>query len=273
MRLETGWMEYATADKACSAYRARPIAAHGPLPGILVIQEVWGVDEHIQDLCDRFATAGYVALAPELYSVGDRPAELAPTRIAAVKAFLETVPPPVWTDPEERSRAVGLLPDGEREEVAGTMARLFGPRDWEGQLRALGDGIRALQEDPACDGRIGAVGWCMGGAFCGRLAARERTLAAAAIFYGAPPSAEEIATIGCPVMGFYGAEDTRITEAVPAFSEAMKRAGASLEYLVYPHAPHAFFNDTRRSYRVEAARDAWARCLTFFASHLGPALP
>jgi len=270
MRLDTEWVEFETAGKTCSADCARPSAAGGQVPGILVVQEVWGVDEHIQDLAERYATAGYVALAPELYSLGERPEELAPARIAAVKAFLETVPPPVWTDSEERSRAVDRLPDGEREQITGSMARLFGPRDWEGQLQALGDGVRALHDDPACNGLIGAVGWCMGGAFSGRLAAREGGLAAAAIFYGAPPSAEEAAAITCPVMGFYGGDDARITEAVPDFAEVMKRGRAGFEYHVYPNAPHAFFNDTRRSYRVDAARDAWARCLTFFASHLGP---
>ena len=72
------------------------------------------------------------------------------------------------------------------------------------------------------------------------------------------------------MLGFYGADDTRITAAVPGFAEAMRRAGVAFEYHIYPDAPHAFFNDTRRSYRADAARDAWARCLMFFATHVGP---
>jgi len=65
--------------------------------------------------------------------------------------------------------------------------------------------------------------------------------------------------------------DERITNAVPAFVAAMRAAGKELEHHVYPAAPHAFFNNTRRSYRPTAARDAWARCLSFFARHLAPA--
>jgi carboxymethylenebutenolidase len=70
------------------------------------------------------------------------------------------------------------------------------------------------------------------------------------------------------VLGFYGADDTRISATVPDLAQAMARAGVAFEHHIYPGAPHAFFNDTRRSYRAGAARDAWARCLTFFAAHL-----
>ena len=270
MKLETGWIDIDTAKGSCAAYRARPAAADGPLPAVLVIQEVWGVDEHIQDLAQRLATAGYLALAPDLYSTGGRPPELAVERLAAVKGFLETVPPAVWTDPEQREQAVSTLAGAERDRVAGTIARLFGGRDLEEQLAPVKDAFRALKDDPECDGHIGSVGWCMGGGLSARLAAREADLGAAVIFYGSAPLEEDIPAITCPVLGFYGADDTRITDAVPGFAEAMRRAGVAFEYHIYPGTPHAFFNDTRRSYRVDAARDAWARCLMFFAAHLGP---
>jgi carboxymethylenebutenolidase len=268
MELTTGWTQ-AAGDSAL-AYRARPSAADAPLPAVLVIQEAWGVDGHIQDLTERLATAGYLALAPDLYAVGGRPAELAPERIAAVKAFLETVAPSVWTDPAERERALHALPQDERERVSATMSVLFSRRDPEGQLAVLREAVHALQTDPDCDGQVGAVGWCMGGGLSGGLAAHEPALGAAVIFYGSPPPEQEVARIACPVLGLYGAEDARISAAVPAFAEAAVRSGVSFEHHIYPGAPHAFFNDTRRSYRADAARDAWARCLAFFAQYLSP---
>ena len=270
MELETAWIDVETGKRSCAAYRARPAAAVGPLPAVLVIQEAWGVDEHIQDMTRRVATAGYLALAPDLYTIGGRSPELVPERIAAVKRFLETVPPAIWTDSKERQRALAALPGEEQERVGGTMARLFGGGDPEEQLAALADACRTLRDDPVCDGHVGSLGWCMGGGLSARLAARETGLGAAVIFYGPPPPDQEIPAIACPVLGFYGAEDTRITAAVPGLVEAMRRAGVAFEYRVYPGAPHAFFNDTRRSYRVDAARDAWARCLLFLATHLTP---
>jgi carboxymethylenebutenolidase len=240
------------------------------LPAVLLIQEAWGVDGHIQDLTERLAAAGYLTLAPDLYAVGGRPAELAPERIAAVKAFLETVAPNVWTDPAERERALQTLPQEERERVSATMGVLFSRRDPDGQLAVLRDAVRSLRADPGCDGHVGAVGWCMGGGLSGRLAAHEPALDAAVIFYGSPPSDDEVARIACPLLGLYGAEDARISAAVPAFAAAAAQAGVSFEHHIYPGAPHAFFNDTRRSYRADAARDAWARCLAFFARHLSP---
>ncbi len=268
MKLETGWVKVGTGARAFTAYRVRPAAADGPQPAVLVIQEAWGVDAHIQDMAERLATAGYLTLAPDLYSVGDRRPELAPERVAAVKEFLETVPPAVWSDPAAREQALSELPVDEGERISGTMAVLFGGLDPRQHLPALDDAFGALRDDAACDGHIGAVGWCMGGGLSARLACREPRLDAAVVFYGSAPPADEIPAIACPVLGFYGADDTRISATVPDLAQTMARAGVAFEHHIYPGAPHAFFNDTRRSYRAGAARDAWARCLTFFAAHL-----
>ena len=117
MKLETGWVRVGTGARAFTAYRVRPAAADGPQPAVLVIQEAWGVDVHIQDMAERLATAGYLTLAPDLYSVGDRRPELAPERVAAVKEFLETVPPAVWSDPAAREQALSELPVDGRERI------------------------------------------------------------------------------------------------------------------------------------------------------------
>ena len=97
MRLDTGWSEFDADDARLRGYFARPAAAAEALPIAILIQEVWGVDEHIRDLAERVASCGYHAFAPDLHSRDARP-ELAPERVAAAKAFLDTLPPGGWTD-------------------------------------------------------------------------------------------------------------------------------------------------------------------------------
>jgi len=265
MRLDTGWSDFASDGRTCAAFRARPAATGERLPGVLLIQEIWGVDDHIQDLTGRVATAGYVALAPDLYSLGGRPAALQPPRVAAVKTFLNSLPVGSWWDEAARQEALAGWPAAERAAVAESLGALFAPRDRGALVALLRDAFTALRDDPACNGRVAAVGWCMGGGLSARLAGAEPTLAGAAIFYGEPAADDLVSQIACPVIGFYGAADPRITDTVPAFAEKMKAAGKDYEPHVYPGAPHAFFNDTRPSYTVDAARDAWARLLTFFS--------
>ncbi|MDP4107588.1 MAG: dienelactone hydrolase family protein, partial [Bacillota bacterium] len=90
----------------------------------------------------------------------------------------------------------------------------------------------------------------------------------AAIFYGNAPSEDELQNIHCPVYGFYGDQDKRITDNVPAFAAQMKQNGKTFNYQIYPQTGHAFFNDTRASYNVVAARDAFQRVLSFFHDSL-----
>jgi carboxymethylenebutenolidase len=266
MRLDSGWRDFSSGAQTCPAFGARPAAATEPLPGVVLVQEVWGVDGHIEDLVARVASAGYSALAPDLYSLGGRPAALQPGRVAAAKAFLNSLPVGTWWDEAARREALAGLPPDEGGPVGETLSALFAPRDRDALVALLRDACAALRDDPGCDGRVAAVGWCMGGALAARLAAAEPALTGAAIFYGEATPAALIGQVACPVIGFYGGKDLRITDAVPAFAAAMRAAGKSYEPHVYDDAPHAFFNDTRPSYTVAAARDAWARLLGFFAA-------
>ncbi len=278
MELVSEWLEYDGPSGSVTAYVARPRAASGPLPGVIVIQEIWGVDEHIADLAERFATAGYVALAPDLFSAGGgRPPILAPERVARAKQFLNTIPPPEWGsvlgDEARRQEALSKLPDGEGQQVGETLGAIFGgpARDMDAHTANLRAAVAFLRSHPACEGRaVASVGYCMGGGLSGRLACEEPELAAAAIYYGQAPEPEQVARTGCPVRGFYGEDDERITSGVPAFESALSEAGVEHELRVYPDTGHAFFNDTRPSYRQEAARDAWGRTLQFFAQTLDP---
>jgi len=271
MQLETRRVTIPSSGEALEAYLARPAAAP-PLPAVIVVMEIWGVDAHVQDVAHRLAASGYLAIAPDLYSRGGRAPELAEDRIAAAKALLEALPPAAWSDPAARAAAVAARPEPERARLGQTLERLLPAQRpmarWVGDLRAT---VAWLRSEPAAQGRrIGAVGFCMGGSLAALLAAEEAGLAAAAIFYGAAPPPEKAAATACPLIGFFGGDDPRVLASYPPFVEAMARAGRPFEQHVYPGTPHAFFNDTRRSYRPEPARDAWWRLLRFLGESLTP---
>jgi carboxymethylenebutenolidase len=279
MELVSEWVDYDTPAGGVAAYLARPRPASGPVPGVVVIQEVWGVDRHISDVADRFASAGYLALAPDLYSAGGgRPPVLAVERVEAAKAFLNTIPPAQWMavlgDEARRAEALAQLPAAEGQTVGETLGALFGgaggdPKRHLGVLRAA---VAFLGAHPACVGRaVGSVGFCLGGRLSALLACEEPKLGAAVIFYGSSPATEEVGSIRCPLRGFYGRDDPRIVSGLPAFERTLEEAGVDHELRIYPDTGHAFFNDTRPSYRPEAARDAWGRMLAFFAQALGSA--
>jgi carboxymethylenebutenolidase len=276
MELVSEWLHHDSPAGSVAAYLTRPAPARDPVPGVIVIQEVWGVDGHITDVADRFASAGYAAIAPDLYSVGGgRPPTLANDRVGRAKAFLNTIPQGQWMrvlgDEQGRAEALGELPAEEAQEVGETLGALFGGAggDPERHMVVLRGAFAFLQSHPACGGRpVGSVGFCLGGALSARLACEEPGLGAAAIFYGSSPSAEQVHSIRCPIRGFYGQEDPRIVSGLPAFEEALAAAGVEHELRVYPETGHAFFNDTRPSYRQEAARDAWGQVMGFFGKTL-----
>ncbi len=279
MDLETGWVTHDGPGGSVSAYLARPRPAHGPVPGIIVIQEIWGVDEHIRDVAERLATAGYAALAPDLYSApAGRRTELSFERVKASKEFMNSVPVSEWSnvlgDQARRQRELGALPDDQAAQVDETIGVLFGAvgRDTGIHVEVLRASFAFLRAHEAVGGRaVGSIGFCMGGNLSARLASVESELAAATIFYGHSLSAEEVASIHCPIRGFYGADDTPIASGLPAFDRALSDAGVDHELRAYPDTGHAFFNDGRPTYRHVAARDAWARTLAFFAATLEPA--
>jgi carboxymethylenebutenolidase len=258
---------------AVPAYSAHPARAAGPLPVVIVIHEVWGLDEHIRDLVHRFAAAGYLAMAPDLYAHGGTtPAPLTASRIEAAKRFLEALPGAVWRDPAARDAAVAARPNPERDALGETIGMLLTPdRPYARYLADLRTVFGTARSRAGSTGRVASVGYCMGGHLSALLAGAEPDLAAAAIYYGASPTADRMSELAAPLIGFYGADDPRITGGVEAFAAMLEDAGRPFEYHVYPDTPHAFFNDTRPSYRVNAARDAWARTLAFFAEQAGDA--
>lgn len=272
MSVVTEYVRYGP-DLEHGAFAARPARAATPLPAVVVIQEIWGLDAHIEDVARRYALAGYVALAPDLYAAaGARPAPLARERVAELQAFLNRMPPAsagaMMMDPKAREAELAKHPPAEGARLGETMAALFsglssGGRNLDAYVPKLVAAAAFLRRDyePSRGRKVGAVGYCMGGSLVGLLACHDPELAAAAIYYGSGPAASLVPNIRCPVAGFYGALDRRVTDGVPAFAEAMKAAGKSFEPHVYEGAMHAFFNDTRPSYEVNAARDSFARVL------------
>jgi len=257
-----------------TGYLARPERAGAPLPGVLVLQEAWGVDDHIEDVTRRIAAAGYVALAPDLFAEdGKRPEPLSRERLKELVAFANQVPA-AFSDPAARDAALAERPADERARLDASLTALraigFAPERREVQLAVIGAAARYLREEqPETRGqKLAAVGFCMGGTLAALLACRDPALAASVIFYGGAPTAEEVRGITCPVLGFYGEKDTRLMGQLPGFVEAMRAAGKRFESHVYPEAGHAFFNDGRPVYHVGASRDAWARLMIFLRDAL-----
>jgi len=270
MAIKGEWIRYGEG----SGYFAIPERAPTPLPGILVIQEIGGVNAQIEDVTRRVAAAGYAALAPDLFAVdGKRPEALTKERIGEAFALSARLPPGTMFDPAAREAALAKLGESERLRIGGTFGQLtsfFAPERRESLMGPLHHGFRHLHDErPETRGqKIACVGFCMGGGLSALLACEEPALSGASVFYGASPAPEKVAGITCPVIAFYGAMDQRVNAGIPAFQEAMRAGGKSFEHHVYEGAGHAFFNDDAGSYNLKAARDSWARLLAFFVKTL-----
>ncbi|WP_125614839.1 dienelactone hydrolase family protein [Specibacter cremeus] len=230
------------------AYRAEP---DGDIRGtVIVIHEVWGLVDHIRDVADRFAAAGYVAVAPDLLT----PAGLDPAALADLGAAL--------ADEARRTEAQPLM----REATAPLQA----PETAARVTAALSSVFDELAATPEGDGRTAVVGFCFGGTYAYALAAAEPRLAAAVPFYGqAGYTDEEASAIHCPILAFYGVEDARLRAGLPALDAQLTRAGVDFTAASFDGAGHAFFNDTNPiTYRPAQAQIAWGQTLEFLAEHL-----
>ena len=222
------------------AYHARPKEADGPLPIVIVIQEIFGVHEHIRDICRRLALEGYLAVAPELY-------------------FRQGDPNDYSDIPTLFSNLVSKVPDAQ------VLADLDHVASWA--ARNGGDPHRLL-----------VTGFCWGGRISWLYAAHNPQLKAAVAWYGklvgektlnSPKHPVDIATdLNAPVLGLYGGQDTGISlESVDTMRQALRAANAKADIVVYPDAGHAFNADYRPSYHEESAKDGWQRMLAWFRQY------
>ncbi|AVF36725.1 dienelactone hydrolase family protein [Rahnella sikkimica] len=222
------------------AYLARPENVSGKLPIILVVQEIFGVHEHIQDVCRRLAKQGYLAIAPELYfRQGD------PRDYTEISELFE--------------KLVSKVPDQQ------VLSDLDHTAHWASQH---GGDIS----------KLGITGFCWGGRIAWLYAAHNPQLKAGVAWYGKlvgnktltnPTNpVDRAAALDAPVLGLYGGQDTGIPlDTVETMRQAIRAANANAEIVVYPEAGHAFNADYRPSYNAEVAQDGWQRMLDFFAQY------
>ncbi|MHB1981536.1 MAG: dienelactone hydrolase family protein [Sulfobacillus sp.] len=235
-------------------------------PAVIVIHEIWGLDDHIRGVARRLAAEGYLALAPQLY-VGEFEQAMRPERIMAGMQVMRSAPAEVQRDPRLLEQSLADRPADERAAIM-TLVKVMSAETRKRFRDDLLGAVSYLEQRPDVDpDRIASLGFCMGGGLAVALATKASNLWKTVIFYGDHPPLEDVPAIHAQVLGLYGGTDARITDNVPAFSAAMAQAGRSFTSHVYPGAGHAFFNDSRpAAYHQEAAHDAWLKVKAFLAS-------
>jgi carboxymethylenebutenolidase len=204
-------------------------AAPGKYPAVVVIHENRGLNPHIEDVTRRVALAGFIALAPD-----------------ALSPF-------------------GGTPNGDDEKVR----TYFGQLDPKKNLSNFIKAFDYLKARPDCTGKTGCVGFCWGGAMANQLAVNVPTLNAAVAYYGRQADAADVPKIKASLMLHYGGMDERINAGIPAYEEALKKAGTDYQLFVYEGAQHAFNNDTAPTrYNEAVAKQAWERTIGLFNKKL-----
>lgn len=275
MALTKQWLTFGDHNQH-TGYFAVPNGLTQPVAALVVGQEIWGVDGHIQNVVERLAAAGYAVLAPDLYAEnGRRPTALGGVRVTEAQDFVNAQPDAhkVLGDAKSRAQALKSYSGDHAARIDETLDALL--RTMQQNLTTtwaavMGRAVHHLSGELAfTKGQaIGAVGFCMGGALALQLATQEPSLGAAVSFYGRAPDPKRIADTRCPVLAFNGGLDDALMAELPELTKTMRAHHKIFESHVYPQARHAFFNDNRPSYNVAASRDAYARTLMFLNSLL-----
>jgi len=226
------WVTVKHGDRAVETFIAYPESKR-KTPVVLVIHEIFGMTDWVQDLADQVAAAGYIAVAPDLLS--------------------------------------GMGPNGGRSNSfeESTVREAVGKLNAD-QITAHLNAVACYAlKLPASSGKLFVAGFCWGGSQSFRFATNRADLAAAFVFYGGPPEKDAMARIKAPVYGFYAGNDARIDATIPDTLAAMKTAGKSYDPVTYDGAGHGFMrageapdaNDANKKART----DAWARWKSLLA--------
>jgi carboxymethylenebutenolidase len=233
-------VEFTSNGGTAAGYLARPASGRGP--GLLVLQEWWGLVPQLERVCDRLAAEGFTALAPDLYhgEMSDYQGRTATH--------------------EEMDRAAGLMaampPDRAARDMAGAIDFLLADRGTTGDA-------------------VGVIGFCMGGMLALTIAATAGDRVAACVpFYGAPlgEMAPDWSGLTAAVEGHFAERDGFFpTDAVLALESELRAAGKDVTFVVYPDTDHAFGNedDPLGNHHAEATAASWARSVAFLRSKLG----
>jgi len=240
--LDAGAVDIAVSDGKIPAYRARP-AGKTAAPVILVVQEIFGVHEHIKDLCRRFAKLGYYAIAPSLYARFGDPGKY---DMAHIQDLVTDI--------------VGKVPDAE-------------------VMSDLDSTVAFAKGESADTTKLAITGFCCGGRVVWLYAAHNPALKAGAAWYGPlagkpndlrPKTAIDLAAqVNAPVLGLYAGQDHNITAAdIDAMRAALAKAGKTNSRIdVFDDAQHGFNADYRDSYNEKDAKQGWARMLAWFKAN------
>ena len=237
--LVAGVVKIPVKDGEIPAYRAMPAAGKN-FPTVLVVQEIFGVHEHLQDICRRFAKLGYLAIAPELYA-----------RQGDVSGL---------SNIQEIRKVVSKVPDAQ------VMSDLDATVTWA---------VASAKGDIA---KLAITGFCWGGRIVWLYTAYNPKVKAGVAWYGrlvgestplTPKHPIDIAArLKIPVLGLYGGKDDGIPiQTVEQMRGNLKTGDSASEIIVYPNAPHGFFADYRPSYRKEQAEDGWKQLQAWFKQH------
>ncbi len=220
------WVTVKHGDRSVQTFVVYP-ESKKKTPVVLVIHEIFGLTDWVEDLADQLAEAGYIAVAPDLLS-GKAP------NGGRTSDFAE-------------GKAIEAVRDLNADEVTA-------------DLNAVADyGLKL----PASNGKLFVTGYCWGGGQSFRFATNRSDLKAAFVFYGSPPDKDAMARIKAPVYGFYAENDARIDATIPDTKEQMKAAGKTYEAVIYPGAGHGFMRAGEAPDANEANRnarnEAWKR--------------
>ena len=227
-----------------NAYFTKP--AHSHAPAVVLLHEIWGLNEHTKDVAERLQKEGYAVLAPDLLS-----------NTGITNAIDQSIMKEL-ADPATRDEA--------QKKMRATTAPLLSPEFGAQTVAKLKAAFEHLSQQPFVQkNRIGVMGFCLGGTYAYALAVAEPGLAFCIPFYGhAPQPMDSVSQISCPVLAFYGRNDEPLMHELVELERKMGKYKKRFAFHTYPNAGHAFFNNTNPvTYRKEAASDAWQRVMRF----------